>query len=198
MNFSSKKRVRKNAWKELETELAEREQLEEENTAKQRKLDALRARVCIEEEPNPTAKHCFMDFEVGRKMGRDPQITRGRLIVELFDDIMPRTTERFMQLLTSETEPRYRDTLISKIMPGDFCVAGDRDTRMEGVYHSRENIFGRIESEANWYGATRCICAEHSRVDVLGRRSHPGLLYPVRIRYSSQERLLNPHELVTP
>jgi hypothetical protein len=151
MNFTSKKRVRKHAWQELQTELDEREKLEEENTAKQRKLDALIARVCIEEEPNPSAQHVYMDFEIGRKMGRDPHVTRGRLIVELFDDIMPRTTERFVELLTTESAPTYRSTLVSKIMPGAYCIAGDRDTRMEGSSNSRDNIFGRIESEANWY-----------------------------------------------
>lgn len=169
MNFTSKKRVRNNAWRELQTELDEREKLEEENTAKQRKLDALRARVCIEEEPNPSAQHVFMDFEIGRKMGRDPQITYGRLIVELFDDIMPRTTERFVDLLTSQSAPTYSSTLVSKIMPGAYCVAGDRDTRMEGASHSRDNIFGRFESEANWYAlhnAGRALC----RCDWFARR----------------------------
>ena len=48
MNFSTKKRPRKDAWKELQSELDEREKLEEENSAKQRRLDALRARACIE------------------------------------------------------------------------------------------------------------------------------------------------------
>eukprot|EP00967_Tisochrysis_lutea_P135321 scaffold239969_cov26-Tisochrysis_lutea.AAC.1 len=150
MNFTTKKRVRKDAWKELQADLDERERLEEENTAKQRKLDALRSRVCIEEEPNVTALHVYMDFEIGRKMGRDPQITRGRLIVELFDDIMPRTTERFVQMLTSDAQPTYHSSLVSKIMPGDYCVAGDRDTRMEGSSYSRDNTFSRYESEANW------------------------------------------------
>lgn len=152
MNFTTKKRVRKDAWKDLEKELGEREKLEEDNLVKQRKLDLIRARVCIEEEPNPSARHAYMDFEVGRRMGRDPQITRGRLIVELFDDIMPRTTERFVELLANQNEPSYKNTLISKIMPGDYCIAGDRDTRMEGASSSsRDHLYQRVESEANWY-----------------------------------------------
>lgn len=108
MNFSTKKRPRKDAWKELQSELDEREKLEEENSAKQRRLDALRARACIEEDPTPAARHCYMDFEIGRQMGRDPQITRGRLVVELFHDLMPRTVGRFVELLESQHEPTYR------------------------------------------------------------------------------------------
>jgi len=152
MNFSTKKRPRKDAWKELQSELDEREKLEEENSAKQRRLDALRARACIEEDPTPAARHCYMDFEIGRQMGRDPQITRGRLVVELFHDLMPRTVGRFVELLESQHEPTYRASLVSKIMPGDYMVAGDRDTRLEGSMRQDHTAFVRqsVMGEAKW------------------------------------------------
>ena len=113
MNFTTKKRARKDAWKHLQKELDDREKLEEENSIKIKKIDALKARVCVgvlapyaggchqryalrcacslraEEELVPTARYAYMDFEIGRRMGRDPLLSRGRLIVELFDDIMP-------------------------------------------------------------------------------------------------------------
>jgi cyclophilin family peptidyl-prolyl cis-trans isomerase len=151
MMFSTKKRPRKEAWKTLQSELDEREKLEEENAVKHKKLDKLKARVCIDEEPSPEARHAYLDFEIGRRMGRDPLLTRGRLIVELFDDIMPRTVETFVDLLNSDNEPTYRGSQVSKIYPGFHLVAGDRDLRMEGVSsHTRENVYSRVEQEANW------------------------------------------------
>jgi len=91
-----------------------------------------------------------MDFEIGRRMGRDPLLSRGRLIVELFEDLMPRTVDQFVALLESETEPTYRGTHMSKIFPGFLCVAGDRDTRMEGTSSRIEQVYARAEGEANF------------------------------------------------
>jgi hypothetical protein len=42
-----------------------------------------------EDDANPEASHCYMDILIGRDMGKNPELTRGRLIFELFDDIMP-------------------------------------------------------------------------------------------------------------
>uniref|UniRef100_A0A7S0Q182 Peptidyl-prolyl cis-trans isomerase n=1 Tax=Coccolithus braarudii TaxID=221442 RepID=A0A7S0Q182_9EUKA len=151
MMFTTKKRARKDAWRTLQSELDEREKLEEDNAVKLKKLDKLKARVCIEEEPNPAARHAYLDIEIGRRMGKDPMLTKGRIIVELFDDIMPRTVDTFVDLLNSENEPTYRGSQVSKIFPGYHMVAGDRDLRMEGVSaHTRENVYSRVEQEANW------------------------------------------------
>jgi len=150
MNFTSKKRPRKDAWKTLQKELDDRETLEDENASKLKKMDALRARVCIEDEANPKARHAYMDLEIGRRMGRDPLITRGRIIVELFDDIVPRAVDTFVGLLESEGEPSYRGSYVSKIFPGFYFLAGDRDNRMEGGSRAVDNVYTRVESEANF------------------------------------------------
>ena len=150
MNFSSKKRPRKNAWRDLQKELDERERLEEENSAKLKKVDALKSRVCIEEEPNPEAKHAWIDIQIGRQMGKNPTLIKGRLIVELFDDLLPRTVEKFVDLLSREQEPTYRNSVVSKVFPGFHCVLGDRDMRIEGSSSAKENIYTRADSEANW------------------------------------------------
>ena len=104
MNFSSKKRARGNAWKDLQKELDEREKVEEENQVEMRKKEKLIHRVTVEEELNPKLRYGYMDIEIGRRMGRDPRITSGRIIFELFDDIMPRTVEKFCQMLENEHE----------------------------------------------------------------------------------------------
>merc|ERR1719238_345918 len=118
MNFSSKKRPRQNAWRELQKELDERERLEEENATKFARMDALRARTALEDELDPDKTYAYMDIVIGRDMGKDPQLTKGRLIFELFDDIMPRTIEQFARMLESKVEPSYHGSTISRIFPG--------------------------------------------------------------------------------
>lgn len=53
MNFTTKKRARKDAWRELQKDLDDREQLEEENTVKFTRMDALRGRTAIGVESSP-------------------------------------------------------------------------------------------------------------------------------------------------
>jgi len=150
MNFSSKKRARPNAWRELQRELDERERLEEENSAKFARLDALKARTAVEEELDPTMTYAYVDVCMGRDQGKDPKLTRGRLIFELFDDLMPRTVEQFLRMLEARTEPTYIGSSISKIWPGYMCEAGDRTSKVEGSSSGRELVFTRVEQEANW------------------------------------------------
>jgi len=151
MNFSSKKKPRRDAWATLQKELDEREAVEESNQEKFRKLDKLKFRVTLDEELDPDLKYAFIDIEIGRRMGRDPNITKGRLIFELFDDIMPRTIDKFIQMLESEHEPTYRGSSFSKILPGFMCEGGDRQSKAEGAISiGRENVFSRVEQEANW------------------------------------------------
>lgn len=142
--------MRKDAWRELQRELDEREQLEEENAVKFSKLEALKSRTAQEEELDPQKTHAYIDVTIGRDMGKDPQLTKGRIIFELFDDIMPRTTEQFLRTLESDREPTYIGSRISKIWPGDRCLAGDRTSNIEGSQTGREIIFTRVEQEANW------------------------------------------------
>ena len=89
MNFTSKKRPRKDAWRTLQRDLDEREKLEDENAVKFARLDALKSRTAVEKEVDPEKMHVYADILIGREMGKDPRLTRGRLIFELFDDIMP-------------------------------------------------------------------------------------------------------------
>lgn len=151
MNFSSKKRARGNAWKDLQKELDERERVEEENQVEMRKKEKLIHRVTVEEELNPKLRYGYMDIEIGRRMGRDPRITSGRIIFELFDDIMPRTVEKFCQMLENEHEPTYRGSHFPKIFTGFMCEAGDRQRNAEGSLNiGKEQVFSRVEQEANW------------------------------------------------
>lgn len=151
MNFTTKKRPRRDAWKDLQKELDDREVVEEQNAAKFARMDELKARTAIEEEPNPTSRHAYMDICIGRDEGKNPTLTKGRLIFELFDDIMPRTIDQFVRMLGNESEPTYRGSRISKIFPGFRCEAGDRESKIEGTSnYGREMVYQRVEHEANW------------------------------------------------
>ena len=150
MNFSTKKdKKRKGGWRELQRDLDEREQREEENASKFARLDALKSRTAQEEELDPQKTHAYMDIVIGRDVGRDPLLTKGRIIFELFDDIMPHTVEQFLRMLESEREPTYTGSTISKIFPGHKCEAGDRTSKVEGSFVGRELIFSRAAQEAN-------------------------------------------------
>jgi cyclophilin family peptidyl-prolyl cis-trans isomerase len=150
MNFSSKKRARPNAWKELQRELDERERLEEDNAAKFARIEALQMRSALEDEIDPQKMHAYLDISIGHNQGKDPKLTRGRLIFELFDDIMPRTVEQFHRMLGSEKQPTYVGSSISKIWPGFKCEAGDRTSKVEGSSSGQELVFSRVDQEANW------------------------------------------------
>mmetsp|Transcript_28109 Transcript_28109/g.76000 ORF Transcript_28109/g.76000 Transcript_28109/m.76000 type:complete len:266 (-) Transcript_28109:388-1185(-) len=150
MNFSTKKRPRKNAWKELQQDLDDREKMEEENVAKFARMDRLKARSALEDECDPEKTHAYMDIVIGRDQGKNPELTRGRLIFELFDDIMPRTADQFVRMVSSSQEPTYYGSAISTIFPGEKCVAGDRESRIEGAVSGRDQVFSRVEQEANW------------------------------------------------
>ena len=160
-NFSTKKRPRANAWRELQKEMDERERLEEENETKFARMEAMRARTALEDELDPERLYAYIDVVIGRDMGKDPQLTRGRLIFELFDDIMPRTIDQFVRMLETknEREPSYVGSTISRILPGNMCVAGDRTSNIEGASSGRELVFSRVDQEANWQvrAARACV-----------------------------------------
>lgn len=151
MNFSTKKRPRKDAWRDLQRELDERERLEEDNSTKFARLDALKSRTALEDDVDPQKTHAYMDIMIGRDIGKDPKLTRGRLIFELFEDLMPRTVEQFIRMLESKSEPTYSGSAISKVFPGYMCEAGDRTSKVEGGSSTgKEAVFSRVEQEANW------------------------------------------------
>ena len=86
----------------------------------------------IEDDADPQKTHAYMDIMIGRDIGKDPKLTRGRLIFELFEDLMPRTVEQFIRMLESKSEPTYSGSAISKVFPGYMCEAGDRTSKVEG------------------------------------------------------------------
>lgn len=64
---------------------------------------------------------CFMDI---KNLTENWQ--QGRLIIELYDDVVPKTAFNFMTLCQQRKDkPSYRGTQFFCINPGLFCVGGD-------------------------------------------------------------------------
>eukprot|EP00439_Symbiodinium_sp_Y106_P068164 s1006_g11.t1 len=99
----------------------------------------------------------FLDMAVGRR-------AVGRLKFELFHDMLPITSENFRCLCTGETglgywlRPRwYRDTRMTRIIPGMMCQGGDFNF---GSGAMGESIYGqRFRDEK--------FCYKHSKRGVL-------------------------------
>ena len=53
-------------------------------------------------------------------------------------------------MLSSSQEPSYYGSMISQIFPGEKCLAGNRESRVEGAMSGRDTVFSRVEQEANW------------------------------------------------
>uniref|UniRef100_A0A7S3BP91 PPIase cyclophilin-type domain-containing protein n=2 Tax=Haptolina ericina TaxID=156174 RepID=A0A7S3BP91_9EUKA len=54
-------------------------------------------------------------------------------------------------MLANTGEPTYHGSTINEIFPGDKCIAGDRETKIEGAaYSGKDAVFSRVEQEANW------------------------------------------------
>lgn len=66
-------------------------------------------------------RRCYLDVKdltVNRRLGR--------LTIELYDGVVPKTTANFSTLCRRrENELGYKGTQIFRIVPGLFCLAGD-------------------------------------------------------------------------
>lgn len=65
---------------------------------------------------------CYMDLGTSESC-------LGRVVVELYDDVCPKTCQNFMNLCTSEAEgkPQYRGTPIHRVVKGGWIQGGDTE-----------------------------------------------------------------------
>jgi peptidylprolyl isomerase len=94
-----------------------------------------------------TRNRVWMKF--GTSDGKD----LGRIIIELFDDLVPKTCENFRSLCTGEKGDgksgqslTYANTILHRILPG-FAVCGGDITRSDGT--GGESIYGRTFDDEN-------------------------------------------------
>ncbi|KAH3826531.1 probable inactive peptidyl-prolyl cis-trans isomerase-like 6 [Dreissena polymorpha] len=101
----------------------------------------------------------YMDIAIGNEPA-------GRLVLELFSDIVPKTCENFKALITSEKGKspttdynlQYKNSLFHRIVRNGWIQGGD-------IYHGRgnggESIFGPVFEDENF-------AVPHSRRGVIG------------------------------
>lgn len=85
-------------------------------------------------------KFIFMDISLNRNPA-------GRLIIKLFDDVVPKTCKNFKCLATGEKGYGYKGTVFHRIIPGFMIQGGDTDN-MRG--RGGKSIYGGRFSDENF------------------------------------------------
>lgn len=114
---------------------------------------------CLNAKNRAQHEFVFLDIQIGEEAA-------GRLVIELFTDIVPKTCTNFKALITgekgqSETSDyklNYRNTLFHRIVRNGWIQGGD-------IYHGRgnggESIYGPVFEDENF-------AVPHSRRGILG------------------------------
>jgi cyclophilin family peptidyl-prolyl cis-trans isomerase len=64
----------------------------------------------------------FFDIKVG-------DAPRGRIVFELYDDVVPKTCENFKILCTNQGPPNFKKTIFHRIVPGFLIQGGDFENK---------------------------------------------------------------------
>lgn len=124
------------AFGRLKRDLAERERIKAERKRDLEKEALILGRTRGEVAENDTpAILTFLDVEVGG--------SAGRMIFEIFADVVPRTAKNFVQLVE---EKKYVNTAFFRVQPGVSCVGGDLESN-DGS--GGKSIYGRDFEDEN-------------------------------------------------
>lgn len=120
------KKQKDDAYDKLKQELAERDRIKE-----QRKRELDREAAIIGRTRGESSKLgvlAYMDVEV--------QAASGRMIFELFSDVVPRTVKNFVNLAKAG---KYDGTVFYRVEPGVACTGGDVEHKNDGTGGGRDS-----------------------------------------------------------
>lgn len=133
------------AFGKLKRDLAERERIKAHRKREMDRETAVIARTRGEGET--TGMMAYLDVEIlPSKLGEETAF--GRMIFELFEDVVPRTVKNFVSLVEGHKGDSYIGTAFYRVEPGKACTCGDVEHKNDGT--GGRSIYGRDFEDENY------------------------------------------------